>query len=64
MLSLARRVLEYRMTVAEWIGIALLLGAPYFVIGVLWSLTRSGAAVDLRAILLWPMLLISDGCMP
>lgn len=52
------------MTVAEWIGIALLLGAPYFVIGVLWSLTRSGAAVDLRAILLWPMLLISDGCMP
>ena len=64
MLGVARRVLDYRMTVAEWIGTALLLAAPYVVIGVVWSLTRTGASVDLGAVLLWPVLLISDVCMP
>ncbi|MGB2918935.1 MAG: hypothetical protein WA944_25325 [Mycobacterium sp.] len=62
MLGAARRVLDYRMTVAEWIGTALLLGAPYLVIGVVSALARSGASVDLGAILWWPLLLIPDVC--
>lgn len=62
MLGAARRVLDYRMTVAEWIGTALLLGAPYLVIGVVVALARTGASVDPGAILLWPLLLIPDVC--
>ena len=70
MLSDLRRVLDYEMTVAEWIGTALLAGLPYVAIGVVWSLThtvrprrprrtREGDRVS-RAIVTWPVLLVAD----
>jgi hypothetical protein len=36
MLSILRRVLSFEMTCAEWIGTAVMLAAPYLVIGALW----------------------------
>ena len=30
------------MTIAEWIGTAVMLAVPYLVVGVLWSLTHPG----------------------
>jgi hypothetical protein len=49
------------MTIAEWIGTAAILAAPYVLIGVLWSVTHSGHV--LRSIALWPALLVSIVCM-
>ncbi|MDZ4268231.1 MAG: hypothetical protein U1D00_21505 [Mycobacterium sp.] len=74
MLSDLRRVLDYEMTVAEWIGAALLAGVPYLAVGVVWSLTHTAdlaglgapekAAAFLWAVVAWPVLLVADVCMP
>jgi hypothetical protein len=74
MASLVRSVLDYRMTVAEWIGTAVLVNAPYLAIGVVWSLTHTGhlARLDgpakavslLAAVATWPVLLFSEVCTP
>lgn len=74
MLSDPRRVLDYEMTIAEWIGAALLAGLPYLAIGVVWSLTHTSDLAGLGApekvtallwaIVAWPVLLVADVCMP
>jgi hypothetical protein len=61
------------MTIAEWIGTAILAAIPYLVIGVIWSATHTGhlgglTRIDgtvsiLGSILSWPVLLFSDVCM-
>ena len=71
--TLLRRILSFEMTIAEWIGTAIILGAPYLVIGVIWSATHtqhlSGHhTIDvvvsfLESIVSWPVLLFSDVCM-
>ena len=60
MLSSLRRVLSFEMTIAEWIGTALMLAVPYLVIGVVWALTHAG---DVRAIVWWPVMLVSTVCL-
>lgn len=62
------------MTIAEWIGTALLLSAPYLAIGVLWTLLdtahlagteglqKLGALVG--GIAFWPVLLLAQVCGP
>lgn len=72
MASMVRRVLDYQMTLAEWIGTALMLGAPHLAIGVVWSLTHPGHLDQLdglakvggffAAVVLWPVLLIAEVC--
>ncbi len=63
MLSTLRRVLSFEMTIAEWIGTAAMLAVPYLIVGVLWSLTQSGAVRVLKAIVFWPALLVSTVCL-
>ena len=73
MITGLRRILGYQMTIAEWIGTALILGIPYLVIGVIWSLTHTDhvsglAGTDLVVSLLgsivsWPVLFFSNVCM-
>ena len=63
MLNAVRRVLTFEMTIAEWIGTAAMLAVPYLVVGVLWSLTESGAVRVLKAIVFWPALLVSTVCL-
>ena len=36
-----RQILSYELTVAEWIGLALVLGTPYLIVGVIWSSTHT-----------------------
>jgi hypothetical protein len=61
MLSTLRRALSFEMTIAEWIGTAVMLAVPYLLVGALWAVTHSGNV--LRAIAIWPVLLISSVCM-
>jgi hypothetical protein len=72
-LTAVRKILGFEMTIAEWLGTAILAAAPYLVIGVIWALTHtqqlSGltgidrAASFLGSIVSWPVLLFSDVCM-
>ncbi|MGP4055150.1 hypothetical protein ACTWP6_10080 [Mycobacterium sp. 4D054] len=74
MLSVVRRILGYEMTVAEWIGTALLVGAPYGILGVLVTVLRPDhiAAADgglkvfavAGSLLFWPILLVTGVCIP
>lgn len=74
MLSMTRRVMDHEMTLAEWIGTALLVGAPYGVIGVLLAVFKPDhlAGLDglqkvvafVGAVMFWPVLLVVDVCMP
>jgi hypothetical protein len=68
-----RKFLGFEMTIAEWIGTAILAGAPYLVIGVIWSATHTDQLGGLTgadrmvsllgSIVSWPVLLFSDVCM-
>ena len=72
MLDELRQFLDYRMTVAEWIGAALLAVAPYLLIGVVYTVLDTGhlAHTDglqrvlafVGGIALWPVLLIAKLC--
>ena len=72
-LTTLRKFLGFEMTVAEWIGTAILAAIPYLVIGVVWALThtqqlsgltgRDRAVSFLGSIVSWPVLLFSNVCM-
>jgi hypothetical protein len=72
-LATLRKFLGYEMTIAEWIGTAILAAIPYLVIGVIWSATHGHhlseltgidrAVSFLGAVVSWPVLLFSDVCM-
>jgi hypothetical protein len=72
-LATLQRLLRFEMTIAEWIGTAILAAIPYLVIGAIWSATHTGhlgglTGIDrtlsiLGLILSWPVLLFSDVCM-
>jgi hypothetical protein len=73
MLAKLRQILNYKLTVAELIGIGLLLGTPYLAIGLVWSSTHTehlhqlhGADLVvsfLGSIASWPVLLFANVCM-
>ena len=68
-----RQLLAYEFTVAELIGLALMLAAPYLLIGAVWSFThtdhlRNMHGLDLvvsflGSIVSWPALLFANVCM-
>jgi hypothetical protein len=68
-----RRLLGFQMTLGELIMVALILGTPYLVVGVIWSSTHAEhlqqmAGIDLvvsylGSIASWPVLLFADVCM-
>ncbi|MCB0937031.1 MAG: hypothetical protein KDB55_13645 [Mycobacterium sp.] len=73
MLAKLRRILDYQLSVAELIGIGLLLGIPYLAIGLVWSSTHTEHLRDMRgadlvvsflgSIAAWPVLLVANVCM-
>jgi hypothetical protein len=73
MLTKLRQVLSYQLTIAELMGIAVILGTPYLIVGLIWSSThtehlRRMQGVDLvvsflGSIVSWPVLLFSNVCM-
>ena len=72
MLTRLRQVLSYQLTIAELMGIAVILGTPYLIVGLIWSSTHTehlrqmhGADLVvsfLGSIVSWPVLLFSDVC--
>jgi hypothetical protein len=72
-LGTLRRLLSFQVTVGELIMVALILGTPYLIVGVVWSGThtehlRHMAGLDLAvsylgSIVSWPVLLVADVCM-
>ncbi len=74
MSSPVQRYLDYRMTVAEWIGTAVLLGGPYLVIGVVYTLIGNedlhradglrAVAAFVGGVVYWPVLLLLGSCTP
>jgi NADH:ubiquinone oxidoreductase subunit 4 (subunit M) len=73
MLEKVRGVLGFELTIAEMIGIALIIGAPYLLIGTIWSATHTEhlhhmhgidlAVSFLGSIVCWPVLLFANVCM-
>jgi hypothetical protein len=73
MFTKLRQVLSYRLTIAELMGIAVILGTPYLIVGLIWSSTHTehlrrmqGADLVvsfLGSIVSWPVLLFSNVCM-
>ncbi|MFD1813175.1 hypothetical protein [Rhodococcus gannanensis] len=67
------RVLDYELKVSEILGILILVGIPYFVVGVIWTVTHTDHLSDmsgldvvisfLGSIVCWPVLLFSNVCM-
>jgi len=71
-LTAVRKVLAFEMTIAEWIGTALMLAVPYLVIGMVWTaiagdqLGGQGHARILSilgSIVSWPVLLVPAVCL-
>ena len=72
MLATLRKLLAVKMTIAEWIGTAILAAIPYLVIGMLWTLTHidylhglgrvDQVASLVVSVISWPVLLFSDVC--
>ncbi|BBZ10841.1 hypothetical protein [Mycobacterium branderi] len=73
MLEKVRQVLGFQITIAELIGLALIVGTPYLLVGVVWSTTHTdhlhqmhGADLVvsfLGSIVSWPVLLFANVCM-
>jgi hypothetical protein len=73
LLTKLRQILSYELTVAEWIGLGLVLGTPYLIIGLIWSSTHTDHLHSMRgadlvvsflgSIVSWPVLLFSNVCM-
>jgi hypothetical protein len=73
MLGALRRLLGFQVTMGELIIVAVVLGTPYLIVGLIWSSTHTEhlqhmAGVDLvvsylGSIVSWPVLLVADVCM-
>jgi hypothetical protein len=72
-LGALRRLLGFQVTIGELIVLALVLGTPYLIVGVVWSsmhtehlqrMTGADLVVSyLGSIVSWPVLLFTDICM-
>lgn len=73
MLTKLRHILSYQLTIAELMGIAVILGTPYLIVGLVWSSTHTEHLRQMRgadlvvsflgSIVSWPVLLFSNVCM-
>jgi hypothetical protein len=66
-----RKVLGFEMTIAEWIGTAIMLAVPYLVIGIVWTAIATGqvavpgdsrVASIVASIVSWPALFVAAVC--
>jgi hypothetical protein len=73
MLEKLHRVLEFRLSIAQLMAIAIILGTPYLLVGTIWSTTHTEhlhqmhgvdlAVSFLGSIVSWPVLLFANVCM-
>jgi len=67
-----QKLLSYEFTIAELIGLAIMLAAPYGLIGLVWAFTHTDRFAGLHGIslvvsfvvsvLIWPVLAIPGAC--
>ena len=69
MLNRFRQLLNVELSIAELIGIGVLLAGPYLLIGLVWSSTHAQSLHGIRgvellgSIALWPALLVANVCL-
>lgn len=73
MLEKLRRVLEFRLSIAQLMAIGIIIGTPYLLVGTVWSTTHTEhlhemhgvdlAVSFLGSIVSWPVLLFANVCM-
>jgi hypothetical protein len=73
MLTRLRQLMDFELSIAELIGVGLLLGAPYLVVGLVWSSTHAQSLQGMHgvellvslvgSIVLWPALLVVNVCL-
>jgi len=73
MLTRFRHLMDFELSIAELIGVGLLLAGPYLIVGLVWSSTHtdsfqrmSGAELPVSlvgSIVLWPALLLANICL-
>lgn len=65
-----KNLLDYRLSIRQLVYLAIVVGVPYFVIGMVWALTHSDHIVGLTGldklfsllgeIVAWPVLIIAN----
>jgi NADH:ubiquinone oxidoreductase subunit 4 (subunit M) len=73
MLEKLRRVLDFRLSIAQLMAIGVILGTPYLLVGAIWSTTHTEhlhqmhgidlAVSFLGSIVSWPVLTVANVCM-
>jgi NADH:ubiquinone oxidoreductase subunit 4 (subunit M) len=73
MLEKLRRVLDFRLSIAQLMAIGVILGTPYLLVGAIWSTTHTEhlhqmhgvdlAVSFLGSIVSWPVLIVANVCM-
>ena len=73
MLDALRRWLGFQVTIGQLIVVAIVVGTPYLIVGVIWSSLHTAHLQDmagadlvvsyLESIVSWPVLLFADVCM-
>ena len=74
MVGVLRKVFAYEMTIAEWIGLAILVNIPHVLLGLLWTATRPDhlagahglekAAALVGGVAFWPVLWVAAVACP
>jgi hypothetical protein len=72
MLTTFRRLMDFELSLAELIGVGVILAGPYLLIGLVWTCTHAPSVDRLRgvellvsvmgSIALWPALLLGHVC--
>ncbi|MFI2560415.1 hypothetical protein [Nocardia farcinica] len=67
------RIFSYEMKVSEFLGTLIILGIPYGLVGVVWTLTHTSHLRDMHgvdvivsflgSIVFWPVLTFANVCM-
>jgi hypothetical protein len=70
MLEKLRSLLQYQVSIGNLIKLALIVGVPYLIVGVIWSFTHADHLEDMQgldrlvsflgSIVSWPVLLFSN----
>ena len=73
MLTRLRQLMDFELSIAELIGVGVLLGGPYLIVGLVWSSTHAQSLHGIRglellislvgSIVLWPALLVANVCL-
>jgi hypothetical protein len=72
MLARLRRLMDFELSLAELLGVGVVLAGPYLLIGLVWTLTHAHSVDGLRgvellisvlgSVALWPALLLANVC--